>query len=136
MIHLSQELGLQYPTSEAAVNYLPWTNPLENVTFYITELPESKKDLTEDELSTIGQTIEINKIKPLLADPDNQHYFTDGSVDPDTGTAGAAVLAVFRTNDNLIDKEILINIDTTVGSMITELVAIKAALAHSKTIPR
>ena len=54
MIRLSQELGLQYPTSEVAVNYLPWTNPIENVTFYITELPKSKKDMTDPKVSCVS----------------------------------------------------------------------------------
>ena len=134
MVLLTRQQGLHLPTGNLATAYLPWENPLKNVAFHISEMLKCKKDMTEWELLNLGQHIELNTIYALLENPDNQHYFTDGSVDPETGTAGAAAVAVTRSEAGYNETELLLKIDSTVGSMITELVAIKAVLAHCKLI--
>ena len=86
--------------------------------FHYTLLPKAKELCSADELKVAAQTA-INQVE----NPGNIIYYTDGSVDPDTSTTGAAVYSenftgCWRTSN-------------TASTMQTELIAIKQALENS-----
>ena len=94
----------------------PWNNELTK--FSYTLLPRSKANCSPQELQAAARTaIELTET------PGCNVYYTDGTVDPDTNTTGAAVYsenfsACWRTSNSA-------------STMQTELIAIKQALRNS-----
>ena len=94
----------------------PWENDLANYNY--TQLDKPKEQCTLQELKTAAE-LSIS----LSENPNCSVYYTDGSVDPATNTAGAAVYsdtytASWRTSD-------------TSSTLQTELVAIHKTLQYS-----
>ena len=97
-------------------DYPPWESI--GTTFKYTLLPKAKEQCTQMELRVAAQTAIHN-----AEQPGSTVYYTDGTVDPDTKTTGAAVHSnnysgCWRTTD-------------TASTMQTELIALKQALLHS-----
>ena len=94
----------------------PWETI--GTTYNFAQLPKAKEQCTVEELKNAAMTA-INQTE----NPGNIIYYTDGTVDPDTNTTGAAVYSrtftgCWRTSD-------------TASTMQTELIALKQALTHS-----
>ena len=94
----------------------PWDS-IDTV-FKYTKLPRAKNDCTQYELRTAAIEAINNAVQPGAT-----VYYTDGTVDPDTQTAGAAVISSNFTACWRITR--------TASTMQTELVALKQALSHS-----
>ena len=96
----------------------PWEQ-LDTV-FKYTTLPRAKLECTPDELRTAA-TAAITSAEL----PGSTVYYTDGSVDPETHTAGAAVFSENFTG--------CWRVSNTASTMQTELIALQQALQHSIT---
>ena len=94
----------------------PWESEIAQ--FSYTKLPRAKENCTANELRAAA-TLAINEAES----PNCAVYYTDGTVDPDSNTAGAAVYSssytgCWRVTDNA-------------STMQTELAAIREALKYS-----
>ena len=96
--------------------YPPWESI--GTTFKYTKLSRAKDQCSQIELRTAAETA-INNAEQ----PESIVYYTDGTVDPDTKTAGAAVYSNNYTG--------CWRITDTASTMQTELIALKQALLHS-----
>ncbi|XP_068224012.1 uncharacterized protein [Palaemon carinicauda] len=105
------------PDTAQSIQYIPpWKKQLAK--FSYTKLPRAKENCTIEELRNAA-TAAMQTAETIGA----QIYYTDGTVDPRTQTAGAAVhscnfTACWRTSNN-------------VSTLQTELVAIQQALRYS-----
>ena len=94
----------------------PWETI--GTSYNYTNLPRAKELCTPQEMR-VAATTAINRTET----PDSIIYYTDGTVDPETNTSGAAVYSnsftgSWRTSNNA-------------STMQTELIALKQALLHS-----
>ena len=94
----------------------PW-DP-EVATFKETKLPHSKNNCTEEQLRVAA----LGAIESAML-PNSITYYTDGSVDPDTNTTGAAVYSNNYTASWRLSNH--------ASTMQTELIAILQALQNS-----
>ena len=99
-----KQLIAQYnPGTTSAVTPLdlpPWTNPLQNVNFHIDLIDKPKKSLTPEEKNNLKTYIENNVINPNINNESNLNIFTDGSIDQQNKTAGAAAIFVSNPIDD------------------------------------
>ena len=109
-------LNLKTDKSNVPINIPPWEQL--GTIFKYTILPKAKKECTQNELKLAAMTaISSAEI------PGSTAYYTDGTVDPDTQTAGAAVYSSNFTG--------CWRVSDTASTMQTELIALKQALQHS-----
>ena len=111
-----QTKEIKSDTPTIPYNPPPWNK--DTTIFNYTKLPMSKRECTPEALKAAA-LLAIEQTETQGCHP----YYTDGTVDPDTSTTGAAVIAAdfsacWRTSD-------------TCSTMQTELVAIAKALQHS-----
>ena len=114
---------LQLPPTHPATYLPPWHNL--NTTF-ITQMPATRKQDCNN-IDLLADT--LIHIDPFLAD-DNIVMYTDGSVDPEAHTGGAAIHCRYqqtRTNKKYRTLD-------HASSLQTELIAIKQALSLAATI--
>ena len=111
-------LSLEADVPSIPGNYPPWENI--GTLFKYTQLPKAKEQCSLTELKNAA-IIAINNAEQ----PGSTVYYTDGTVDPDTETTGAAVYS-----NNFTGSWRTTN---TASTMQTELIAIKQALLHSIT---
>ncbi|MEL6802231.1 MAG: reverse transcriptase domain-containing protein, partial [Bacteroidota bacterium] len=91
----------------------PWASP--SIQFHITKLPSSKR-LCSPEAMLQAAEAAIQS----LESPDSVTFFTDGSVDPETGRCGSAVYSSHHSNSWRVSDNC--------STLQTELMAIKQAL--------
>ena len=109
-------LGLRTDVPNDQFNIPPWETV--GTKYNYTQLPRAKEqcsleDLRHAALAAIRQS----------ESPENVVYYTDGTVDPDTNTTGAAVYSRSFTG--------CWRISNSASTMQTELIALKQALTHS-----
>ena len=109
-------LGLKNDAPNNTIKIPPWESL--GVKYNYTSLPRSKELCSVEELKNAARTA-MNQAER----PGDKIYYTDGTVDPDTNTTGAAVYSrnftgSWRTSNSA-------------STMQTELIAIKEALKHS-----
>ena len=109
-------LSLKSDVPNNNVNIPPWESI--GTSYSYTQLPRAKEQCSPLELQNAA-ILAINTAERA----GNTVYYTDGTVDPDTNTTGAAVFSnnftgCWRTSDSA-------------STMQTELIAIKQALTHS-----
>ena len=109
-------LGTDRPSVPRSVP--PWETL--GTVFKYTILPKAKRECTQNELRMAAITA-INSAEQ----PGATVYYTDGTVDPETQTAGAAVYSNHFTG--------CWRVSDTASTMQTELIALKQALQHSIT---
>ena len=97
-------------------NLPPWETI--STTFKYTQLPKAKEQCSLTELKNAALTAIIRAELP-----GSTVYYTDGTVDPDTNTTGAAVYSENFTGSWRTSN--------TASTMQTELIALKQALQHS-----
>ncbi len=97
---------------------LPWKQPVLEINQL--QLPGSKASMDKEELLSIANSFILN-----LTTENSVVYYTDGSLDPDTGRAAAA----YHTTSH----EQGVRISDNASTLQTELVAILLALQHANT---
>ena len=109
-------LGLKIDAPGIPNNIPPWEEI--GTTYLYTQLPRAKELCSVEELRNLATTA-INRAETQ----GNMVYYTDGTVDPDSNTTGAAVFSNNFTGSWRTSN--------TASTMQTELIAIKQALNHS-----
>ena len=99
-----KQLIAQYnPGTTSAVTPLdlpPRTNPLQNINFHTDLIDKPKNSLTLEEKNNLKTHIENNIINPNVDKKLNLDIFTDGSVEQQNKTAGAAAIFILKPIDD------------------------------------
>ena len=111
-------LNLKADVPSIPGNYPPWEDT--GTIFKYTKLPRAKEQCSPTELKNAAIAAISN-----AEQPGSKVYYTDGTVDPDTKTTGAAVYSNNYTGSWRTTN--------TASTMQTELIALKQALQHSIT---
>jgi ribonuclease HI len=122
---LFKEAHLEMPADQPIVPVEPWDNPTDIPNFHIFQLDRPKSKMTNAELEQAGRRYQRDVVDPLINKNNIINLFTDGSVDPSRERAAIGVVLLIKESPA---KTLNLRITDGVGTLITELAAIKIAL--------